>query len=111
MNSDSTLIATAKMSAVVINVDGNDGIKMMEQMREIATLAPGNCFAYESTFNDYDSNKILLTEFISIISGCFVGIIIVLTIVFTDLTATLMVMADVACVVLIVSGSIWWWGM
>lgn len=107
MNSDNTSIKTAKMSAVVINVDGDDGITMMEQMRNIAPLAPGNCFAYESTFNDYDSNKILLSEFLSIISGCFISILIVLTIVFTDLTATLMVIIDVACVVVIVSGSIW----
>jgi len=45
MNSDNTAIKTAKMSAVVKTVDGNSGIKMMEEMRKIAPLAGGNSFA------------------------------------------------------------------
>jgi multidrug efflux pump subunit AcrB len=111
MNSTNDQIITAKISATVKQVSGEDGITMMEQMRSLAPLLPGNSFAYESTFNDYDSNKVILNEFLSILASCFLSILIVLLIVFTDITATLMVMADVACVVIVVSGSIYWWGM
>lgn len=52
MSTNNDAILTAKISATVINVEGEDGIKMMDQMRQMANLLPGNCFAYESTFND-----------------------------------------------------------
>jgi len=52
MNTNQTLIKTATMSAVVKQVEGDLAIKMMDETRAIAQSAPGNCFAYESTFND-----------------------------------------------------------
>jgi hypothetical protein len=52
MNTNQTLIKTATMSAAVKQVEGDVAIKMMDETRAIAQSAPGNCFAYESTFND-----------------------------------------------------------
>lgn len=111
MNSDQTKISTANMSAVVKKVDGDAAIQMMDETRNIASYAPGNCFAYEPTFNDYETNKIIVNEFISVLGGCSVAILLVLLLVFNDIAATLIVMSNVACVVLVVSGSVWWWGM
>lgn len=45
MNAAETKISTATMSAVVKKVDGDVAIDMMDETREIAQLAPGNCFA------------------------------------------------------------------
>lgn len=106
MDTDKKSITTAKMSAVVKQVDGDEAIKMMDAMRSIASKAPGNCFAYEATFNDLETNKIIVNEFISVLLGCSVAILLVLLLVFNDLVATLIVMSNVACVVLVVTGSV-----
>jgi len=99
------------MSAVVKQVDGAEAIQMMDEVRLIAAKAPGNCFAYEATFNDWETNKVIVNEFLSVLLGCGVAILLVLLLVFNDLVATLIVMSNVACVVLVVTGSVWWWGM
>jgi len=106
MNREETLIETATISAVVKQVSGDIAIEMMDSVRKVAEIAPGNCFAYEPSFNDYETNKIIVSEFISVLSGCFIAILIVLLLVFNDLVATLIVMFNVACVVLVVTGSV-----
>jgi len=52
MNAAGTLIQTATMSAVVKQVSGDEGIELMDSIRAVGELAPGNCFAYEAVFND-----------------------------------------------------------
>lgn len=84
---------------------------MMDSVRLVADIAPGNCFAYENDFNNLETNKVLVNEFLSILGGCTISILLVLLLVFGDIVATLMVMVDVAVVVLVVTGSVWWWGM
>lgn len=45
MDAAETQIKTATMSAVVKQVLGDEAIRMMDEVREIANTAPGNCFA------------------------------------------------------------------
>jgi len=45
MNDAKTAILTAKVSATIQNVEGKEGIIMMDQMRSLASSLPGNCFA------------------------------------------------------------------
>jgi len=52
MNEGGTLIKTATMSAVVKQVSGTAGIEMMDSIRKVGEIAPGNCFAYVAVFND-----------------------------------------------------------
>lgn len=48
----------------------------------------------------------IVSEFLSVLLGCSVAILLVLLLVFNDLIATLIVMSNVACVVLVVTGSV-----
>lgn len=52
-----------------------------------------------------------MREFIWLLIGNAVAIFLVLLLVFNDVVATVLVMANVGCVVCAVTGSVWFWGM
>lgn len=79
---------------------------MMQGMRNVAAHGPENTFAFESGFLEYETDGVILSETLFTLIGSFGGILVVLLLMFWNVVASLIVIANVFFTVFLVSGSL-----